>query len=140
MAVSDQLTSLAARTKLLEDRAAAAQTKSKSTLEQDVKAARESAGEQADGLRQRAEISQGLISSRWDNMQRSWNKHVADIRQDIDDKHAAHDLKKAQQNADQADADAEFAIDFAYGAVEEAEYAVLDATLARMEADELAQS
>jgi hypothetical protein len=140
MAVSDQLTSLAARTKLLEDRAAAAQTKSKSTLEQDVKAARESAGEQADGLRQRAEISQGLISSRWDNMQRSWNKHVADIRQDINDKRAAHDLKKAQQNADQADADAEFAIDFAYGAVEEAEYAVLDATLARMEADELAQS
>ena len=30
-----------------------------------------------------------------------------------------------------------FAIDFAYAAIEEAEYAVLDAELARMEADEL---
>jgi len=31
-----------------------------------------------------------------------------------------------------------FAIDYAYGAIEEAEYAVLDATLARMDADALA--
>jgi hypothetical protein len=31
-----------------------------------------------------------------------------------------------------------YSIDYAYAAVEEAEYAVLDAALARMEADELA--
>ena len=33
-----------------------------------------------------------------------------------------------------------FAIDYAYAAVEEAEYAVPDATLARMDADALANS
>jgi hypothetical protein len=115
------LTTLAARTKLLEDRAAAAQSKAKSTLEQDVKAARESAQEQAEGLRQRAEISKDLLSSQWDGIQRSWNEHLAGIRQDNDDKHAAHDHKKAQRIAEEAEADAAYALDFAYGAVEEAE-------------------
>jgi hypothetical protein len=47
---------------------------------------------------------------------------------------------KAQHNADNAEGDALFAIDYAYAAIEEAEYAVLDASLARMKADELAAS
>ena len=34
--------------------------------------------------------------------------------------------------------DASFAVDYAYAAIEEAEYAVLDARLARMNADDLA--
>jgi hypothetical protein len=140
MALSDQLANLAARTKQLEDRAAAARSKTKSDLEQDVKRARESVQEQADGLRQSVEANQGKISAWWDNLQRSWDEHLAAVRQDIGEKRAAHDLKKAQRFADQAEADAEFAINFAYGAVEEAEYAVLDATLARMEADELAEA
>jgi Cu/Ag efflux pump CusA len=139
MALSDQLTTLAARTKLLEDRAAAAKSKAKLDLEQDVKRARESAQAQADGLRQNVEANRGRISGWWDNLQRSWNEHLTAVRQDIGEKRAAQDLKKAQRIADQAEADAEFALEFAYGAVEEAEYAVLDATLARMEADELAE-
>ena len=36
--------------------------------------------------------------------------------------------------------DAAFAIDFAYAALDEAEYAVLDAELAHMEADDLADA
>ena len=43
MALSDQLTQLAARIKELEDRAAAAQAKAKDDLEQDVKRSRDSA-------------------------------------------------------------------------------------------------
>ena len=42
-------------------------------------------------------------------------------------------------NADIAEDDAAFAVEFAYGAIEEAEYEVLNAALARMEADELGQ-
>ena len=41
--------------------------------------------------------------------------------------------KRAEHRAD----DAMFAVEFAYSAIEEAEYAVLDAELARKEADEL---
>ena len=140
MAVSDQLSRLAARTKDLEDRAAAARAKAKGDLEQDVKKARESAQAQADTLRQSAEASQGKISAWWDSVQRSWNDHLAAVRKNVDEKEATHDLKKARRIADQAEVDAEFAIDYAYAAIEEAEYAVLEATLARMEADEVAEA
>jgi hypothetical protein len=138
MAVSDQLNKLADRTKELEDRAAAAQGKTKADLEADVERARRAAQTQADGLRQSAEASKGKISAWWDDTQRSWNEHMAAVRKDVDDKRSAHDLKSAQKAADRADDDAAFAVDYAYAAVEEAEYAVLDAALAHMDADELA--
>lgn len=138
MALSDQLSKLAARAKEAEDRAAAAMTKAKAQLEQDVKTARESAQAQADQLRKKAETDKTDLSAWSNDLQRSWNEHLAAARKQIDDRRAAHDLKTAQRNADNAEEDAAFAIDYAYGAIEEAEYAVLDATLARMEADELA--
>ncbi len=52
----------------------------------------------------------------------------------------ANDAKAAERAAEQADADAAYAIDHAYAAVEEAQYAVLDAELAHRHADELAQT
>jgi hypothetical protein len=58
--------------------------------------------------------------------------------EDVEGKRAAHDLKTAQRAADQAEDDAIVAVDFAYAAIGEAEYAVLDATLARREADDMA--
>lgn len=42
----------------------------------------------------------------------------------------------AQNSADLAEADAKFAIDFAYSAIEEAESAVLDAILAHEDAED----
>jgi hypothetical protein len=50
MALSDQLTKLAARAKEVEDRAAAAKAEAKADLEREVKNARESAQAQADAL------------------------------------------------------------------------------------------
>ena len=138
MAVSDQLSKLSRRAKELEDRAAAAQSKAKSDLQQEVKTARESAQGQADELRKRVGETKGGISSWWDSVQRTWDEHLGEVRKSVDERRAAHDLKAAQRNADQADDDATFAIAYAYAAIEEAEYAVLDATLARKEADELA--
>jgi hypothetical protein len=138
MALSDQLTKLAAKAKEAEDRAAAAKTKAKAELEQDVKAARESAQAQADQLHKNAQTDKEILSAWWDDMQRSWHQHLDAVRKHVDERRATHDLKTAQRNADSAEEDAAFAIDYAYGAIEEAEYAVLDATLARMDADELA--
>ena len=138
MAVSDQLNQLATRTKELEDRAAAARGKSKADLEKEVEAARQAAQAQGENLRQRAEARKGKISAWWDSVQRSWNDHLAAVRTDFEDRRSAHDLKAAQRKADNAEDDAAFAIDYAYAAVEEAEYSVLDATLARMDADEMA--
>jgi hypothetical protein len=140
MALSDQLSRLAARAKEFEDRASAANTKTKADLEQDVNKARESAQSQADALRKSAADSKGRISSWWDSVERSWNEHLSAVRKNVQDKKAEHDLKSAQRKADQADDDASFAIDYAYAAIEEAEYAVLDARLAHMEADDLTEA
>jgi|1186.fasta_scaffold529775_1 hypothetical protein len=137
MALSDQLTKLADRAKQAETRAVAAQRKAKADLESDVSAARASSQAQAQKLRQTAEAGEGKISDRWTNVQKTWNEHVAAVRENIDDKKAAHDLAQAQRAANDAEDDASYAIDYAYSAVEEAEYAVLEAELARMDADEL---
>jgi hypothetical protein len=138
MAVSDQLNRLAARAKQLEDREAAARSKTKAELQQDVEAAQASAQAQADALRKSADESKGQVSAWWDGVQRSWSDHVAAVRQNVEEHRAAHDLKSAQKAADRAEDDALFAIDYAYAAVDEAEYAVLDAMLTRMDADALA--
>ena len=137
MALSDQLTELAARAKEAEDRAAAARDKSKAGLEADVETARTSAQERAKKLRESADANKNKLSVWWYDLQRTWNEHVAKIRDDIDSKRAEHDADRAERRAEHREDDAEFAVDFAYSAIEEAEYAVLDAELARKEADEL---
>ncbi len=137
MALSDQLTELAARAKDAEEHAAAAQGKAKADVQADVEHARASAQDQAKKLRESAEANKNKVSVWWYDLQRTWNEHVAKIREDIESKRAGHDVDRAERRAEHRADDAAFAIQFAYAAIEEAEYAVLDAALARMEADEL---
>jgi hypothetical protein len=140
MALSDQLTKLAARTKEVEDRAAAAKAQRKGDLEKEVKNAREAAQTQADSLHAQTDKTKGDLSDLRKNLGREWKKQTALIRRDIDEDRAVHDLAHAQKAAQRADDDAEFAIDYVYAALAEAEYAVLDAYLAHSEADELAEA
>jgi hypothetical protein len=135
MALSDQLTKLAARAKDAEDRVAAAKTKARAQLEQAVQEARDEARADADELSKAVEADKESISAWWAGVQKSWNDHIAEIRRNVDQKKAEHDVKVANREADIAERDAAFAVDFALGAVEEAEYAALYATLARMDAE-----
>ena len=137
--LADELTKLAGRAQEAENRAAAARGKAKTDLEQEIDSARASAQAQAAKLHAKAEEGRGSISAWWTDVQKSWDAHVAELRDRVETKKAEHDVHVAQKKAENAEADAAFAIDFAYGAVVEAEYAVLDAALARMEADELTQ-
>ena len=137
MALSDQLTELTARAKEAEDRAGAVQGKAKADVQADVEQARASAQERAKKLRESAEANKNKLSVWWYDLQRTWNEHVAKIRDDIEGKRAEHDVDRAERRAEHRADDAAFAVDFAYSAIEEAEYAVLDAELARKEADEL---
>jgi hypothetical protein len=138
MAPSDQLTKLAARAKEAQDRVAAAQSKGRAELENDVKTARESAKTQADQLSKAVEDQKRKLSAWWARLQRSWDEHIAEMRKNIDERRGSHNIEAAQRDADSAEEDAAYAVDYAYAAIEEAEYAVLDARLARMNADELA--
>jgi hypothetical protein len=138
MALSDQLSRLAARTKELEDRAAAAQQEARADLEHDVESARAASRSSAAAFRNSVDASAGEVSAWWSDLGRSWDDHVAKVRTEIGRKRAEHDLRSAQRAADDAEAYASYLIDYTYAAVEEAGYAVLDATLARREADQLA--
>ncbi|MGZ8563833.1 MAG: YtxH domain-containing protein [Candidatus Limnocylindria bacterium] len=137
MAVSDDLTKLAERAKEAETRYSEVREEARTDLEQNVESSRESAQEHAAKLRSAAEKSSADISGGLSAIQNSWNEHIARIRRDLEGKKAEHDVHKAQRRADDAEAYASFAIDLAYSAVAEAEYAALDAALARMDADEM---
>jgi hypothetical protein len=138
MALSDQLSALAARASEAEDHAAAAKQKAKDELQHDVEAAHASAAAQGDKLRKKAQDSRDAAATGWDKVQQSWNEHLAAVRTDLDNRKQAHDLKSAQRAAERAEDNAGWAIDYAIAAVDEADYAVQDAILARMDADALA--
>jgi hypothetical protein len=90
------------------------------------------------GLRDTASGTEARISGSWNDLQSSWADHIAEVRQNIDAKKTELDATSAARRADIAEEDALFAIDYAHATIEEAEYAVLDAVPARMDADELA--
>lgn len=138
MALSDQLANLSQRAKEAEEHAAAARDKTKADVENDREMARATAQAQADRLHESADANRARISAWWHDVQRSWSQHVAAVKEDLTDRRAEHDLDRANKRAENAEGDAAFAIDYAVAAIDEAEYAVLDASLARMEANELA--
>src|SRR5580704_2980081 len=99
MASSDQLTGLAARAKQAEEHAAAAQGKAKADLQADVDTARASAQAQAKKLRESADANGNKLSVWWADLQRTWNEHIAKIRDDVDTKRAEHDAGRAEKHA-----------------------------------------
>ena len=138
MPLSNELTRLTARAKEAETRTAAARDEAQADLERRVESARAAAQTQAEKLRQGAEEGKAEVSGWWTDVQKSWNAQVARVRADVDSKKEKRDVHMAQVRADDAEGYASFAIDLAYSAVVEAEYASLDAVLARREADQMA--
>jgi hypothetical protein len=65
------------------------------------------------------------------------SERVAAAREEIATRKAEHDVHRVRTAADEAEDQASFVIDLAYSAVVEAEYAAVDAYLARKKADEL---
>jgi hypothetical protein len=140
MDASQKLAKLSERAKEAEDHASAAQNQAKADVEKSANEARARAEAHAEELHQSAAATGAQISASWNDMQKSWSNHMAQVRRGIDDKKGQLDARRAETRADDAEADALFAIDYAYGTVEEAEYAVLDAISARMEAEDRAMA
>ncbi|HEY6638437.1 MAG TPA: hypothetical protein VIZ61_12210 [Solirubrobacterales bacterium] len=63
-------------------------TKEKGDLEKDVATARDSAQARSKRLGESVDASKDEISASWSDVQRSWNEHVAKIREDIEAKKA----------------------------------------------------
>jgi hypothetical protein len=140
MALSDELTKLANQAKKMEDEAKKAADEARSELQAHVQQASEAASRKAEELSGKIQESKAQASDRWTQVRSDWARHVSKVREDIAAQKAKDDAAGAQFAAELAEADAYDAIDFASAALDEAEYAVLDAILARKEADELAAS
>jgi hypothetical protein len=136
--LSEQLSRLAERTKELEQHAADARKKVRADLENDVAKAEAASKANAEALRESVAATAADVSAWWTDVGRAWDEHITKMRKHLKEQSAKHDLTAAQWDADEAAAYASYVIDYTYAAVEEADYAVLQATLARMEADELA--
>jgi hypothetical protein len=135
---SDQLKSLADRATKAEADANAAKTKTKAALDQQVADAQTSAKQTADALKAKAADSRDETTQWWGQVQENWKHFIAKIRDDADAKKADRNAKRAQARAERAEDNAADAVAFAYAALEEAEYQVLNAATARLDADEAA--
>jgi len=137
-ATSQGLGKLANRAKEAAEKVSAAAAKDRAALESQVGEAGKAAKDKAAELNSKAEQAGDANRARWSQFQQNWDKHVTDIRADIDAKKADLDAKHLDHRAEDAELDAIDAIAFAEAAVEEAEYSALNAALARMDADEAA--
>src|SRR5262245_57385088 len=138
MALSDLLTTLAQRAKEAEDRARSATTEARADLQAQVDRAAKDARSTADELTKQADAAAEDASGWWTQVQTDWSKHIATIRENVAAKTKAIDMNDAQFAADLASADAHAAVNFASSALDEAEYAVLNAILAQKDADDIA--
>jgi hypothetical protein len=118
--------------------ASASTTKEK--LEARVSEARAAAEQTTQELQAKAAGSRDDASQRWTAIRQSWHDHIAEIQSKVDTQKQELDVDRAKRRAARAEDDALAAVDFACLAIEHAEWAVLDAMLARAEADELAAS
>ena len=76
------------------------------------------------------------MSARWHTATKNWNNHVQSLQNAFAVRQAERELHALVRNAELAENYAASAVEFALAAIDEAEYAVLDATLARADADD----
>ena len=132
--LSEQLVELSARAKRTEELVAAAQAKNEAALH----GQREQLKTSINALRAQAEAQKEEVQSWWEETRAAINDRFDKLRAKSEEHRAEHDLKRAERRADDAELDAAYAIEFALDVLDQTEYAVADAVIARADADELA--
>jgi hypothetical protein len=110
----------------------------KEKLELQVSKARAAADKTTQEHEAKAADSQDEATRHWGEIRQQWRHHTAEIQARVDAEKDKLDVTRAKDRAAYAEGDALEAIDFAYTAIEWAEWAIVDAQLARLKADELA--
>jgi hypothetical protein len=136
--LSEALDDLAGRIKVLEDSATATFEADRARLEKRRheidEAFKTDVGEFESAVREAAEAGR----TSWNETKASMKRPLAEIRARIDKRQSEHELHRALRTADAAEEDAAAAIEVAEYFLNVAEYAVIDAALARLAADDLA--
>ena len=136
--LSESLEALSARVKKLEDSATAAFEADRAKLEQ-------RRGEIDTALTANRDEFESAVHEAADAGRSWWNETTATLARPIrelqaryEERQSEHELHRALRIADAAEEDAAVAIEIATDWLNVAEYAVIDATLARLAADDLA--
>jgi len=138
MALSDQLTDLANRTKQLEDSAAAAREQDRKKLEPHRDELDASMQKQAQKIKTDAQKAGVQVRSWWADTTDRIEERRAEVGAKMAKNKAEHQAKKADRDAEDAENYASNLIGLAAYVTDAAEYAVVDAAIARSEADAIA--
>jgi hypothetical protein len=131
--LSDQLSDLSARAKKTEDVVAAAKDKNRAKLETERTSLKTAVDKQTADLADKADGAK----SKWEQARASVDAHFTAVRADADARHFEKDVKKAERRADQAEDDAADAIEYALYVLDQTDYLISDAVIARADADSL---
>jgi hypothetical protein len=137
MALSDQLTELAARTKKLEDATAANKAKSQAQLEEEQKKLDAKMQAQAQKIQASVDKTQADAQAWWTETTKRFEARRAEVRTKMEHMKAERKVDRAKHTADYMENIAADYVAWAAYAVDAATYAVTDAAIARKEADEL---
>jgi hypothetical protein len=137
-AFSEQLIDLSDRVKKTEDVVAAARQKNRENLENQRKRLMTSIAERNADVEEHLAAAKGKAEAGWSETRSSVQHWFTTIQAEADERRTERGIKKAERHADIAEQDAADAIDLALHVLEQAEYAVVDAALARADADDLA--
>jgi hypothetical protein len=138
MPLSDEYTKLKEQVENGDRTIRAAVAKDDAELKAMVDEARKNADMREAELRAKSTEVADEAERHWNDVRSDWDQHIQRIRAHLDAKKAEVDATFAEGDAEMAEADAYDAVQFAAAAAEEAQYAVLDAVMARRKADVMA--
>jgi hypothetical protein len=138
--LSVHLNELADRARKAEDFVAVARAKNRAALDAQRELLKFSVGEGKARAEAGSAAASGTVQSWWDDIRFAFDEKFAALQARLDERRTEHDVKQAERRAADAEQDAVGAVQFAIFMLDQAEYAVADAVIARAEAAELASA
>lgn len=135
--LSENLQGLGDRVSNTEQKVSAAKQESKEKVEASIQKAKADAKARQEAFKANVKQTQTVAALEWEELQDIYNQKILRIKNKRETEKEAHEVKKAKQRADDAEAYAEAAIMFVYLAIDEAEVALLEAIDARGYADSI---
>ncbi|TMC41718.1 MAG: YtxH domain-containing protein [Chloroflexi bacterium] len=133
--LSESLTDLANRAKTAEDNYQASRAETKEQIDARIDEARASAERFRKEVEQEASDSTQQTKSQWNDLKARVANSMEKMRTDAEARNRAFAARRSEQHAESAEEDANAAVAIAIAAIDDAYYAVLNATAARQEAD-----
>jgi len=135
--LSEQLQDLSQRAKKIEDSASAVHKKNHAQLEHRLDQLHSDIQSSGQKLEASAAKAKQDVHSGWADIKHRVDERLTAARTKLQEHKAERDVNRAERRAENAETDAADAIAFALYVLDQAEYAVVDAALARAAADDL---